>query len=114
MRLTARSPIFDYDYPMLSALLKTMRPRQWPKNVFIFGALVFDKQLFILSSLLRTAAGFGLFCLISSAVYIFNDLADIEADRQHPQKKDRPIPSRKLPLSLPWPAGMLLVIVLLC
>ena len=62
---------------MLKALLKTMRPRQWTKNIFIFAALVFDKQLLIFHALLRTAAGFVLFCLISSAVYIFNDLADI-------------------------------------
>src|SRR3972149_8846206 len=87
---------------MLKALLKTMRPRQWPKNVFLFAALVFDKQLFIPESLLRTLGGFALFCLISSSVYIFNDLADIEADRQHPEKKNRPIPSGKLPVAVAW------------
>ena len=59
---------------MLRALLKTMRPRQWTKNAFLFAALVFDGKLFHLPDLLRTLAGFGLFCLISSAVYIFNDL----------------------------------------
>ncbi len=78
---------------MFLALLKTMRPRQWTKNGFIFAALVFDKQLVILNSVLRTLAGFVLFCLISSAVYILNDLSDIEADRLHPDKKNRPIPS---------------------
>jgi 4-hydroxybenzoate polyprenyltransferase len=98
---------------MLKALLKTMRPRQWPKNIFIFGALVFDKQLFILNSLLRTAAGFGLFCLIASAVYIFNDLADVEADQQHPEKRKRPIPSGELPYRAAWIAGILLVILTL-
>ncbi len=96
---------------MLKALLKTMRPRQWTKNVFIFAALVFDKQLFILASFLHTLAGFALFCLISSSVYIFNDLADIEADRQHPEKKNRPIASGKLPVSVAWGAGIFLVIV---
>jgi 4-hydroxybenzoate polyprenyltransferase len=98
---------------MLRALLKTMRPRQWPKNIFIFGALVFDKQLFIVNSLLRTAAGFALFCLISSAVYIFNDLADVEADKQHPEKKNRPIPSGRLPFGTAWTAGILLVVLTL-
>ena len=84
---------------MLKALIKTMRPRQWvTKNIFIFAALVFDKQLFIVDSFLRTLAGFALFCLISSSVYIFNDLADVEADRQHPEKKNRPIASGKLPV----------------
>ena len=84
---------------MLKALLKTMRPRQWvTKNVFIFAALVFDKQLLNPNAFLRTLAGFGLFCLISSSVYIFNDLADVEADRQHPEKKNRPIAAGKLPI----------------
>jgi len=98
---------------MLTALLKTMRPRQWSKNIFIFAAVVFDKQLFILDSFLRTLAGFGLFCLISSSVYIFNDLADVEADRQHPEKKDRPIASGKLSVGAAWAAGISLVLVAL-
>ena len=96
---------------MLRALLKTMRPRQWTKNVFIFAALVFDKQLVIVSSVLRTLAGFVLFCLISSAVYIFNDLSDIEADREHPEKRNRPIPSGQLPVGVAWAAGILLVVL---
>ena len=90
-----------------------MRPRQWPKNIFIFAALVFDKQLLRVDPFLRTAAGFVLFCLISSSVYIFNDLADIEADRQHPEKKYRPIPSGQLPLSTAWIAGILCLIIAL-
>ncbi len=98
---------------MFIALLKTMRPRQWPKNIFVFAALVFDKQLFIPNSFVRTLAGFVLFCLISSSVYIFNDLADVEADRQHPEKKHRPIASGMLPLGLAWTAGILLVMVTL-
>lgn len=96
---------------MLTALIKTMRPRQWTKNVFIFAALVFDKQLFVVDSFLRTLAGFALFCLISSCVYIFNDLADVESDRQHPEKKNRPIAAGKLPVHIAWIAGILLVIV---
>ena len=98
---------------MFKALIKTMRPRQWPKNIFIFAALVFDKQLLRVDPFLRTAAGFVLFCLISSSVYIFNDLADIEADRQHPEKKYRPIPSGQLPLSTAWIAGILCLIIAL-
>jgi 4-hydroxybenzoate polyprenyltransferase len=94
---------------MLTALIKTMRPRQWVKNVFIFAALVFDKQLLNLDSFLNTLAGFALFCLISSSVYIFNDIADVEADRQHPEKKKRPIPSGKLPIRTAWIAGVALV-----
>ncbi len=98
---------------MLKALIKTMRPRQWSKNIFIFAALVFDKQLFVPVSFLRTLAGFFLFCLIASSVYIFNDLFDVEADRQHPEKKNRPIPSGQLPVGIAWSAGVLLTIVAL-
>ncbi|HNC08718.1 MAG TPA: decaprenyl-phosphate phosphoribosyltransferase [Anaerolineales bacterium] len=98
---------------MLTGLLKTMRPRQWAKNVFIFAALVFDKQLFHVDAFLHTLAGFVLFCLISSCVYIFNDLADVEADRQHPEKRNRPIASGKLPVNAAWTAGILLVIITL-
>jgi len=98
---------------MLIALFKTMRPRQWTKNVFVFAALVFDKQLFHLDSFLRTLAGFMLFCLISSSVYIFNDLADVESDRKHPEKKNRPIASGKLPVSAAWVAGIVLVVATL-
>ena len=98
---------------MLTALLKTMRPRQWTKNAFVFFALVFDKQLLQLPAFLNTLAGFALFCLVSSAVYIFNDLADLEADRQHPEKKNRPLPSGQLPRGAAWTAGVLLAAVTL-
>ena len=98
---------------MLTALLKTMRPRQWTKNAFVFFALVFDKQLLHLPAFLNTLAGFALFCLVSSAVYIFNDLADLEADRQHPEKKNRPLPSGQLPRGAAWTAGVLLAAVTL-
>ncbi len=98
---------------MLKALFKTMRPRQWTKNVFIFAAIVFDKQLLNVNAFLHTLAGFGLFCLISSSVYIFNDLADVEADRQHPEKKNRPIAAGKLPIGVAWFAGVTLVVITL-
>jgi 4-hydroxybenzoate polyprenyltransferase len=100
---------------MLAALFKTMRPRQWTKNIFVFAALVFDKQLFKAESFLHTLGGFLLFCLVSSSVYIFNDLADIEADQQHPEKRHRPIPSGRLPICVAWVAGILLLgIALAC
>ena len=96
---------------MLRALLKTMRPRQWTKNAFLFAALVFDGKLFHLTDFLRTLAGFGLFCLISSAVYIFNDLLDVEADSQHAVKKNRPIASGKLPMPIAIAAGGILSLI---
>lgn len=81
---------------MLIPLLKTMRPRQWTKNGFVFVALFFDGKLLQLESLLPTIGAFALLCLMSSAVYIMNDLADIENDRQHPVKKNRPLPAGQL------------------
>jgi 4-hydroxybenzoate polyprenyltransferase len=96
---------------MLKALLKTMRLRQWTKNGFVFFALIFDKQLFRPEPFWRTVEGFFLFCLISSAVYLFNDIADVEADRNHPTKKSRPIASGKLPISVALTTALLLTII---
>ncbi len=82
---------------MLVGLWHTMRPKQWTKNGFIFIPLIFDEKLFQLRPFALTLAGFALLCVISSVVYIINDLADIEKDRQHPTKRHRPIPSGQLP-----------------
>ncbi len=102
-----------YNRSMIRALLKTMRPRQWSKNVFIFAALIFDGKLFHLNDFLRTFFGFLLFCLISSTVYIFNDLLDLEADRQHPLKRNRPIASGKLSVPIAIAAGIFLALATL-
>jgi 4-hydroxybenzoate polyprenyltransferase len=96
---------------MLKALIKAMRLRQWTKNGFIFFGLIFDKQLFRLGPFLRTLEGFLLFCLVSSAVYLFNDIADVEADRNHPTKKTRPIASGKLPIPVALTVAILLTIL---
>ena len=96
---------------MLRALIKTMRPRQWTKNGFIFFGLIFDKQLFLIEPFLRTLAGFALFCLISSAVYLFNDIADVDADRSHPEKKFRPIASGKLSINVALITALLITIL---
>jgi 4-hydroxybenzoate polyprenyltransferase len=98
---------------MLLALLKTMRPRQWPKNVFVLAALIFDQQLGHIPALIKSMAGFFIFCLISSAVYIINDIADVEADRQHPTKRNRPIASGKLPVSVAIIATIIILVVCL-
>jgi 4-hydroxybenzoate polyprenyltransferase len=96
---------------MLKGLIKTMRLRQWTKNGFIFFGLIFDKQLFMLEPFLRTVAGFFLFCLISSAVYLLNDIADVEADRNHPEKKFRPIASGRLPISVASVTALVLIFI---
>jgi 4-hydroxybenzoate polyprenyltransferase len=81
---------------MLIALLRSMRPRQWPKNAFIFAPLVFDLQLNRIESLVHIGLGFVLLCLASSIVYLVNDLADLEADRVHPTKRHRPLAAGEL------------------
>jgi 4-hydroxybenzoate polyprenyltransferase len=77
-----------------------MRPRQWPKNIFVFGALVFDRQFFHTAALARTAAGFLLLCLASGTVYLINDIADRKQDQLHPTKKRRPVASGALPVAV--------------
>ena len=77
-------------------LIRTMRPRQWTKNVFIYAGLVFDGQLLVLDSFLRVTVSYALLCLIAGTIYIINDLVDIEADKLHPTKKNRPLPSGQL------------------
>lgn len=88
-----------------------MRPKQWTKNVFVFAALVFDRQLIARDSLLVTLLAFLLFCLASSLVYIINDLADIESDRQHPEKRRRPLASGALSKNLAVITAVLLGLV---
>ena len=96
---------------MIKYLIKEMRPKQWTKNGFIFAALVFDRQLFIWGSLKRTLIAFVLFCLLSSSVYIINDILDVEADRNHPIKKNRPIAAGKLPIPLALTTAIVMVVV---
>ncbi len=94
---------------ILYGLLRTMRPKQWTKNAAVFAALIFDAKVFQAGPLLRTLAGFVLLCAVTGAVYIINDLADIEKDRQHPTKRNRPLPSD----ALPAPAAIAGAVVLL-
>ncbi|MDX2075070.1 MAG: decaprenyl-phosphate phosphoribosyltransferase [bacterium] len=94
--------------PALLGLLRTMRPKQWTKNLlFVFPAIVFDGKLFQAEPFLRVFGAFALFCLMASTVYIINDLVDLENDRQHPKKKNRPLPSGKLPI--PFAIGAAIV-----
>jgi 4-hydroxybenzoate polyprenyltransferase len=90
------------------ALLESMRPRQWTKNFFVFPALVFAHKLSDESAVVWTLAAFIIFCFLSSSVYLLNDIADAEQDRQHPTKRHRPIASGRLPLAVALPFSMLL------
>ena len=73
------------------ALLKTIRPHQWVKNVFVAAPLVFSQHLQNPAYMARTALAVLAFSLLSGAVYCFNDVNDVEADRAHPKKRRRPI-----------------------
>ena len=88
-----------------------MRPKQWVKNIVIFAALIFDRQLTKVTSLLPTLAGFFLFCFITGAVYIINDLADLEADRKHPKKRFRPLAAGVLPVRVAQAAAIILLLL---
>jgi 4-hydroxybenzoate polyprenyltransferase len=96
---------------MLKALLKTMRPKQWAKNVFLLAAVVFDRKLTNIDALLHTFLGVIVFSLVASVVYIINDIADVEADRQHPTKRNRPIAAGKLSLPAAWVSAIILLLI---
>src|SRR5258708_1696913 len=83
----------------LSALLLAMRPRQWTKNLAIFVGIVFAQRLLNPALFGRAMIAFVAFCLASSSIYLFNDLLDLENDRQHPKKKYRPLAAGTLPVS---------------
>lgn len=98
----------------LMGLLKTMRPKQWTKNVlFVFPAIIFDGKLFQIAPLSRVVVACLLLILMSGTVYIINDLVDIEKDKQHPKKKNRPLPSGQLPVQLAQIAAVVIPLVTL-
>lgn len=90
-----------------------MRPHQWVKNLFVLAPLVFAKELFDRPMVLRSLVGFASFSMLASAVYILNDLMDLEADRQHPVKKERPIASGAVSEDAAKGAFVLLVLLAL-
>ena len=80
----------------LAELIKTIRPHQWLKNAFLFAPLVFARHLFSWQDLARVAMAFVAFSLVAGAIYILNDVMDVEVDRAHPTKRHRPIPAGRL------------------
>jgi 4-hydroxybenzoate polyprenyltransferase len=99
--------------PALSAraLLAALRPRQWPKNGLVFIALAFTLNLQDTSLLVRSLATFVCFCALSSAGYLLNDVVDIEADRNHPTKRLRPIAAGQVPVTIAFGLGVVLVLI---
>ena len=92
-------------------ILQSARPKQWMKNLIIFMPLVFSQHALETTHLLNVIAAFAIFCLLSGAVYIFNDLFDLEDDKQHPLKRIRPLAAGRLAPALARAASFVLAAV---
>ena len=101
---------------MIAALVQELRPRQWTKNLLLFAGVLFSRQATDLGLLGRAAVGFVAFSLLASAVYVLNDLRDVEQDRQHPVKSLRPLASGRVTRRAAWTAAfvMLAAVAALC
>jgi len=84
-----------------------MRPKQWIKNLFVFAALIFAKKFFDPSSILLSLVGFFIFSIASGSVYLLNDVMDYQEDRNHPEKKFRPIAAGQLAVPVAVYASLL-------
>ncbi len=94
---------------VVAAVLLSLRPRQWAKNLFVFAGLIFSQSLF--TPLVWPALGaFAIFCALSGAIYVFNDVADVEKDRRHPTKRNRPIARGALSVRAATTIGVVLVV----
>jgi len=92
----------------IRGMVRTIRPHQWIKNVFVLAPVVFAKSIFDVQLLSTAAAAFSVFCLLAGTVYTMNDLADLDADRVHPVKRYRPIASGRVPV--PWAKALIAVL----
>ena len=106
--MTAATEIPHRSLPI--ALIVAMRPRQWLKNVLVFAAPLAAGAIVERDVLVPTMGAFIAFCLISSSTYLINDARDVEADREHPTKRHRPIAARHLPAPVAWAAAVVLAL----
>jgi 4-hydroxybenzoate polyprenyltransferase len=95
----------------MSALIESLRPRQWTKNLIVFAGVIFARKLGDWESVLLSFVAFAIFCFLSSSTYLINDLADAPRDREHPSKRHRPIASGRLAPSAAWGAAGALVLL---
>ena len=95
---------------MIRACIKEARPSQWTKNVLVFAAPAALGVLDEWSSLGKTLIVFAAFCMVASGTYYWNDIMDVEQDRQHPKKRNRPIASGAVPLSIARIIGSVLLL----
>lgn len=107
--MAAKSP------PLPIALFLALRPKQWVKNVVLLAGILFtlDRQ-HSLTDILRTAAALAVFCALASAIYLINDICDVDQDRKHPRKRRRPIAAGYVSIPLAWGTAVLLAVVGLC
>lgn len=98
---------------MLSAVILLLRPAQWIKNIFLFAALVFGARRSDSEAILLCVTAFVIFCLLSGAVYAFNDMRDYREDALHPTKKRRPVASGAISPAMAGGIAVLLAIVAL-
>ena len=97
---------------MLGAILVSLRPRQWVKNLFVFAGLVFGQRLFT-AAFWPALGAFAIFCALSGAIYLLNDVADRDKDRLHPKKRERPVAAGRLSVRLALGVAGTLVVVAL-
>ena len=95
----------------MRSILITLRPQQWVKNFVLFAGLIFSQNLSNSDMVLKTIIGFVLFCLLSSCVYVLNDVLDVESDRKHPLKSNRPIARGDIKISTAIVIFIILAIV---
>ena len=95
---------------MVIGVLESLRPRQWVKNLFVFGGLLFGQQLFYPPAVWAALAAFVVFCGLSGAIYLLNDVADRDKDRLHPDKRMRPISSGRLSVRVALIAAAVLIV----
>ncbi|MCI0587527.1 MAG: decaprenyl-phosphate phosphoribosyltransferase [Planctomycetes bacterium] len=96
---------------MLRDLLVSLRPEEWTKNLFVLAPLVFAGRLVDASSRARAGILLVAFCLLASSVYLANDIADLSADRLHPVKRRRPLPSGRISVGMAGVASVLLALL---
>jgi 4-hydroxybenzoate polyprenyltransferase len=95
---------------MIRSLLVSLRPRQWVKNLFVFAGLVFGQKL-LTPAIWTAGAAFLIFCGLSGAVYLLNDVADREQDRLHPEKRRRPVAAGRLSVRTAVTSAVVLIVV---
>ena len=96
---------------MIKHIIVSLRPKQWIKNILIFAGLFFSKNIFNTKLLFESITAFFIFCILSSAIYLINDIRDIDLDKYHPIKRKRPLASGELKKNIAWIVSLILLII---